>query len=70
MYIFKKKKKKMSLQSTLPLRIDGRPNGTSPLASSGLLGTLLSSPLHECQISERKGWGGGGGGVGGGGNVT
>ena len=48
----------MSLQSTLPLRIDGRQNGTSPLASSGLLGTLLSSPLHECQISERKKGGG------------
>ena len=25
------KKKKQSLQSTLPLKIDGRPNGTSPL---------------------------------------
>ena len=50
----------MSLQSTLPLRIDEGPNGISPIASSGLIGTLLSSPLHECQISERKGGGGGG----------
>ena len=50
----------MSLQSTLPLRIDEGPNGISPITSSGLIGTLLSSPLHECQISERKGGGGGG----------
>ena len=56
-YIYIKKKKKMSLQSTLPLRIDEGPNGISPIASSGLIGTLLSSPLHECQISEKRGGG-------------
>ena len=59
MYIKKKKKKKkMSLQSTLPLGIDEGPNGFSPITSSGLIGTLLSSPLLECQISEKKGGGG------------
>ena len=51
MYIKKKKKKKKW--------IDEGPNGISPIASSGLIGTLLSSPLHECQISEKGGGGGG-----------
>ena len=54
----KKRKKKCLCSLPLPLRIDEGPNGISPIASSGLIGTLLSSPLHECQISERKGAGG------------
>ena len=59
MYI-KKKKKKKNVSAVYLTRIDEGPNGISPIASSGLIGTLLSSPLHECQISEK---GGGGGGV-------
>ena len=59
MYI-KKKKKKMSLQPTLPLRIDVGPNGFPLFLPQDSLG-LLSPPLFmSVRFLKERGGGGGG----------